>query len=62
MVASKEREKAMKSITAKLAIIILSLLVSTHTFAFNQEQVCTAMNEPARPHAALGVEKAVVNL
>ena len=35
----------MKSITSKLSIIILSLLASTHTFAFNSEQVCAAMNE-----------------
>ena len=35
----------MQSITSKLAIIILSLLASTHTFAFNSEQVCKAMNE-----------------
>ena len=34
----------MQSITSKLAIIILSLLASTHTFAFNQEEVCAAMN------------------
>ena len=35
----------MQSITSKLAIIFLSLLASTHTFAFNSEQVCKAMNE-----------------
>ena len=40
----------MKSITQKLSIIILSLLASTYTFAFNSEQVCAAMNE------ALGAE------
>ena len=35
----------MQSITSKLAIIVLSLLASTHTFAFNSEQVCKALNE-----------------
>ena len=35
----------MKSITSKLSIIILSLLASSYTFAFNSEQVCAAMNE-----------------
>ena len=35
----------MKPVTSKFAIIILSLLASTHTFAFNSEQVCKAMNE-----------------
>ena len=60
MVIPKKRETAVKSITSKLAIIILSLLASTHTFAFNSEhynpenfdsehhaleQVCAAMNE-----------------
>ena len=35
----------MKTITSKISIIILSLLASTYTFAFNSEQVCAAMND-----------------
>ena len=33
----------MKSITSKLSIIILSLLASTYTFAFDHGAVCSAM-------------------
>ena len=44
MVGPETKEKAMKSGTSKLAIIILSLLASTHTFAFNSELACKAMN------------------
>ena len=35
----------MKSITSKLSIIILSLLASTYTFAFDHGAVCSAMND-----------------
>ena len=38
----------MKSVTSKLAIIILSLLASTHTFAFSHDEVCKAMNDAVR--------------
>ena len=41
----------MKPVTAKLAIIILSLLASTHTFAFDQGAVCGAMNEAVKSYA-----------
>ena len=44
----------MKSITSKLSIIILSLLASTHTFAFNSEQVCAAMNEAVTSTPSIG--------
>jgi len=34
----------MKSIILKISIIILSLLASTHTFAFSHGDVCAALN------------------
>ena len=44
----------MKSIKSKLSIIILSLLASTHTFAFNSEQVCKAMNDAVAASQIVG--------
>ena len=35
----------MKSIISKISIIILSLMVSTFTFAFDHGAVCSAMND-----------------
>jgi hypothetical protein len=41
----------MKSIMSKVSIIMLSLLVSTYTFAFDHGDVCEAMNAAVTSYA-----------
>jgi len=43
-VSNQLKESTMKSIMSKISIIILSLLASTFTFAFDHGSVCSAMN------------------